>query len=146
MKKLLTGILTLLVFCFMSGAVLACGPECDCGCQNGGTPVKCSEKCGESCKCHKNCQDPDCKCACHKKSETKCECAEGEKCTCEKCNCKKCKCSKKCECAEGEKCTCGKDCKCGCGKKGKCDCSKKCKKSKKFGFFKKKQIKCNCEE
>ncbi len=89
----------------MSASVLACGADCDCGCQK-----------GKKCACEK-CKENNCDCGCQK----------GEK----------CKCSKKCKCKKN-------DCECGCQKGDDCKCS--CKKSKKFKIFKKKQIKCNCDE
>ena len=69
-------------------------------------------------------------------TDCKCGCQQGKECTCKK----DCECD--CNCEETGECGCDKcDCKCGCSE-GKC----KCKKKRKFILFRKKQIKCNCEE
>ena len=121
MKKLLVVFFGCLML-FLTGSVLACDKDCDCGCQEGKKctceKCKCLEDC--DCGCHKGekCTKEDCNCACHKK---KCKC-NGD-----------CKCECKCACKEGKECTC-EDCKC-----------KKSKKSFK-NFFKRNKIKCNCEE
>ena len=94
MKKLLTGAIAALVFCFMTGITFACEGDCKCGCQEG-TPVKCSKTCAKTCKCHKL------------KSIDKANIVEDTVITEQD---KTCKC--KCGCNENSECTCKKDCKC----------------------------------
>ena len=110
MKKILTLAAVLFLFCFITGSVYACEENCKCGGQDG-VISKCLKTCSKTCKCHKNCKDKKCNCACHKKAETD---AENTECNCEENNCD-----------------------------GGCKCNKK---AKKFKLFRKKQIKCNCEE
>ena len=78
MKKVLTALLTIFTFCFMTGAVLACGADCECGCQQ-----------GKECTCKK---EAKCDCGCEKTGECKCS--------------KDCKCG--CGCSESGKCKCTK--------------------------------------
>ena len=68
-----------------------------------------------------DCEKADIKCNCQKEcpKDCDCDCHKGVKCEKENCDC------------NGHK-KCDKSCDCGC--------------QKKFRFFKKKQIKCNCEE
>lgn len=90
MKKLLLNILFLAVVFFSANAVMACGPDCDCGCQK-----------GQECTCDKVETKVSNDCGC-KTKKSKCDCGE-EKCTCDKCACKERKflfIKKKCNCQE----------------------------------------------